>query len=266
MADLGGVEAKLKRAESHITELQVLIGARFDVNTDFFRREEHTDPSKYVYKIDVVPKVDPEWKVIIGETIFNMRSALDHLAQQLVEFDKGTPDKHTQFPIRESIFNEHGKESLTTIRPGRRSRAIVQAVEAVQPYQRGHDFAKHHLWILNHLSNIDKHRLLLSAVSRIDPTASWWGSDLGAPPISPQFTWHPLEDGDEVASFEFGDAKPDPDFDPHLSLTVSLDEGPPNGIIRIFPVVQLLAAIHWYIGFNISMEFAPLMVVPFEWP
>jgi len=98
---------------------------------------------------------------IIGDCLYNMRSALDSLVCGLVR--KRWPAKecgrHIQFPVldgsskwpseRGRLVNELADDALTLI-------------ESLQPYHRPQDALQlDPLWILNHLCNLDKHRSTL---------------------------------------------------------------------------------------------------------
>ncbi|WP_139205445.1 hypothetical protein [Plantibacter sp. MMLR14_011] len=94
------------------------------------------------------------WPVILGDAVHNARSALDHLAWQLVVKDGGNPSRRTQFPIAgtpadlaKRVKNDLSGCSLTT----------KNRVRQLQPFKDG----THSFWALNELDNWDKHRLLL---------------------------------------------------------------------------------------------------------
>lgn len=104
------------------------------------------------------------------------------MAWQLVLVDGGQPDETTDFPIYLSDQTKKGNPRRVNIAPGIRDRRILDALVDVQPFTEakyGHDPAADHLWILNRLDNIDKHRLLLAVVHRLDYRGVWWGSDEG---------------------------------------------------------------------------------------
>lgn len=78
--------------------------------------------------------MDPQWRLQIGEILFNLRSCLDHLAWQLVILDGGKPGEYTQFPIRETPFSKAGNLTATQIVPDIKCAQILEALEEVQPY------------------------------------------------------------------------------------------------------------------------------------
>lgn len=46
------------------------------------------------------------WAAIVGETVHNLRSALDHLIWECVRLSGGEPGDHTAFPLRRSVPEE----------------------------------------------------------------------------------------------------------------------------------------------------------------
>jgi hypothetical protein len=111
----------------------------------------------------------PEWGVQIGEIAHNLRSALDGLVYQLA-YLRTTPKapERTQFPIFRSRHDRKtvkGRQ-INGFHPGsdRHIRLLAPIhqtrLERLQPYRRGRGGGKNPLWLLNELSNSDKHRLI----------------------------------------------------------------------------------------------------------
>jgi len=120
----------------------------------------------YVLRVKPVP---PDASAIVGDLLHNLRSALDHLAFQLVV--KGTegvgvpdgrkhPFRHVQFPIFDSA-DEYAMRKLKCTK-GMKGEAVA-AIDEVMPYKEGNE----RLWQLHRLNNIDKHRLLLLVAARL---------------------------------------------------------------------------------------------------
>jgi hypothetical protein len=107
-----------------------------------------------------------EIAILAGEMLYQMRSALDHLAFELVKRNPKIAiidpkwEKNAQFPLRTSIPNCQpalAKEKLSNDLPGVSDKALT-FIESLQPYNRG--TANTWLGFLCELSNIDKHRHL----------------------------------------------------------------------------------------------------------
>jgi hypothetical protein len=163
---LRSIDAKLDRAENHLRSIEDVIDD--EAVTDLMKTR--TDRDRYgrvrvrVREIDEFPGV---WDAWIGECIYNMRSALDHLAYGLnIIGSRQDPPPNwgiSQFPIYSdrSTYRHGGKR-------GRPAKGLIQyfprgakaAVERVQPYHgRKNDPAgARRLSDLAELSNIDKHR------------------------------------------------------------------------------------------------------------
>ena len=100
---------------------------------------------------------------IIGDAIQNLRSALDHFANQLMLVNLGVPesDRESEFPIR----NTAGKYEATIRgmeKQGFLRKDAVDPLLRVQAYKGGDG---HQLWVLNRLNNVDKHRIILAVGS-----------------------------------------------------------------------------------------------------
>src|SRR6478735_5506296 len=83
-ASLEGCRAKLRRAEHHLQVAEGKFAAfrerhpiRITVDRDLYQ-------SAYVFRAWDVREPDPDWALIIGDAAHNARSALDHLAYQLL--------------------------------------------------------------------------------------------------------------------------------------------------------------------------------------
>jgi hypothetical protein len=110
------------------------------------------------------------WGVIVGDAVHNLRSALDHLAWQVVSRDGGDPTEQTMFPIVDdaAYWSKAARRRL----PGAsyESRSFF---EELQPYQRSRDprmVKRQPLYVLRELSNIDKHRVVHPAWAAVRAT------------------------------------------------------------------------------------------------
>ena len=97
-----------------------------------------------------------DYSIRIGEIAYNLRSALDHLVWQLVIFNGREPSSRNEFPIyfREDQYAAYAEHKLK----GMKQRHI-DAIRLFQPFQEG-SVVGSHLWMLNSICNIDKHRHL----------------------------------------------------------------------------------------------------------
>lgn len=175
--DLSGVRLKLDRAEHHIESLRAEIQTfRQRKPKPFgFRTEKRSglDGSVEYVLYAIVREPPPrEWALIIGDAVQNIRSALEHLVYEL-----STPTgqrRGTQFPIfdDECRFKVLGEPKIATIKGDER-----KLIERVQPYNAEKIPRNDPLAILNKLSNLDKHRLLVTTVAAVSEQETWVGSD-----------------------------------------------------------------------------------------
>ncbi len=108
-------------------------------------------------------EANPTFAVIVGETVQNIRSALDYLIYELVRHTRGRkPRLQTQFPLYVAAGDFYGRRYQIKELPGELRRRIRK----LQPYQFP-DPGTHPLAVLNKLSNADKHRLLLATTTRL---------------------------------------------------------------------------------------------------
>lgn len=263
--ELAGVKLKIQRAYSHLSKLEQSIEKALDSSGERFSSEFDPQTKQQVYRAHDLPEIDPEWSLIVGDLLHNMRSALDHLAWQLVILDKGIPGDQTHFPVRETPFSKNGKLTTTQLQPPVKDPRILAALEACQPY-RGVDgepaqLDRNQLWWLHRLNIIDKHRLLLVVVCVLDSNQMWWGGNPNEPVPKLKISTAPLKEGSPVAWFDWGNAEPPPHFNPHLSLTISLNEPEILGSVRVFPmplVTMLDAIIKWTEWEVVMAYFEPL--------
>lgn len=182
----------------------------------------------------VYAKVDREppalLSVIVGDILHNLRSALDHLAWQLVQFAGAKPGFHTKFPIHDTEKSwvreiEHRRRSgdrpspLQGVDPTHR---VWTFIEGIQPYHGGE--CADALTNLRALSNADKHRALLlsggvtnpeeiAAVLHWNPEAVLISQSIELKP------GQPLKDHTPVARLLFDPTKPDPQMNVYGGLT-----------------------------------------------
>jgi hypothetical protein len=162
-------EVKLVRAAKHLRAIKRCI-------TAYSTSKPHRIISKAKGKKRLnIPKPPPrEICILVGEMVYQMRSALDHLAFDLVKQNpSGKPlphewDKHTQFPLYLTIPT-HGKPRVPHPLPApyniftgqlpNISMKTFTFIESVQPYYRN-NIVGNCLRFLVEISNIDKHRYL----------------------------------------------------------------------------------------------------------
>lgn len=159
---LDGVDLRIERAKDQLAVLDDAVTPFLEGKRGAFVGELDRDTGEYVFRIggDQPPLY---WGITVGEIAHELRAALDNLLWQLVVVRGNTPDGRNQFPITESkgAWDSEIKkrERLQGIEPG-----DVAFIQAAQPYHHGPYWSKRHLLaLLQHLNNIDKHRVLHAA-------------------------------------------------------------------------------------------------------
>jgi hypothetical protein len=212
-----GCRTKIDRAKQHIRDAETTIRTFLDTKPYVVGTKRNPQTRELIYYLVSVRETPHELAAIAGDALQNLRSALDHLAYQLVFVgtNGNGPFDHVYFPIFDDVVKyEAGKHGRVK---GMRSDAI-SAIDAVKPYRGGDDT----LWRLHKLNNSDKHRLLLtvgSAYRSVDigghlhrKLVEAFPESSGSPAISlhlrPADRLCPLKAGDELF-IDQADAKVD---------------------------------------------------------
>jgi hypothetical protein len=156
MADhpLDGIKLKLVRAQKHLDDVMGMLSL-IKVGQCCITPERNENLGLLVQRISIQPKPPPELSVVIGDFLFGVRSALDHLIWQLVIHDGGSPTSRNMFPISSApaLFNKAVAKRRRLEGMSPKTCAII---ESLQPYHTGNEA----LGRLDTLHNTDKHRAL----------------------------------------------------------------------------------------------------------
>jgi hypothetical protein len=156
---LNDARARVARAEEHIARLESQCASILAPNTTIV---VGTHNSPLLGIPPNIPQAPPILSILVGEAIYNLRSALDYLVYELVYLDGGKLKNDTNFPIVET---EKEWNNLFPRKKGGKKRrtdwfyvlspAHQAAIKRFQPCQKC-------LWMrtLSSLSNPDKHRRL----------------------------------------------------------------------------------------------------------
>jgi hypothetical protein len=236
---------------------------------DRYRIVGKFDPetAKYVYRVYDLPTVDPEWTLEVGEILYQLRSALDHLTWQLVKRDGGTPNEQTQFPVKASPNDKNGKPIPlpNLVSPRIKDEAVLKLIDECQPYESGlgerltlAQAKTTPIWHLSVLNIVDKHRLLLVVASVLDSDSMYWGLGDDDPVPTFKLNTAPLKEGDPVAWFDFGGVEPPLHFDAHPAIRVTLRD-PEARALWLHPLVGVIENLCWWVEWEIvNLRFRPL--------
>jgi hypothetical protein len=155
-------ELKLDRAREHMRSLDTEWRRWREGEPYSFIHEPDTDTSEYVIKVQIFEQPPARFALILGDCVYNIRAALDNLAYELaVAAHKGQPlpmkvADGSAFPIciTQRAFRSQRKGKIGGMVP--RAQATIQML---QPYRRWNKGTSDPLWLIDRLSNVDKHRL-----------------------------------------------------------------------------------------------------------
>jgi len=158
--------AKVLRAREHTVALIEELNIFYATNPYEYQVRETGDGRRTYYISRMEPFPD-RISVILGDVFQNLRSALDHLAWQIVEAAGNQPTQRTAFPITDREINysaikdfEKGNGRLVA---GWNPKAL-KILDNIKPFKGGNQM----LWQLHKLNNIDKHRKLFTAFADFD--------------------------------------------------------------------------------------------------
>lgn len=153
------IAVKVERAREHLASLSAEVREYLDSKPYAVGVKRDPDSRRLIYFVAGVRPASLRLSAILGDTIHNLRSALDHLAYQLVWVGTGKlPSSHVYFPIADDQpkYLEQRRRQLEGAAP-----AAIATLDGLKPYKGGND----ELWRLHKLNNVDKHRVLITAGS-----------------------------------------------------------------------------------------------------
>jgi hypothetical protein len=222
VADFNGVRQKLKRAQVHLEALNDTLdvgGGPYGLAID-----PDPEPGYYLVKTQLRRSLDG-LPPLVGDLLYNLRSALDHMVWQLVLANGGTPDRKRQMPIgfSEAWFNSKAKVQLAGVHDD-----ATTAIRTFQPFRVSDEGQRKvdPLWLLSELENVDKHRLL--HVVALAPADAYLRFDPRFPLVLGEsielfdLSGRVLEDGTQLARIRL-DREPKMEMDTQLGVLVFLE-------------------------------------------
>lgn len=162
------IRKKMYRAHQNFEELTAEVGRYFKSNPGKLVPQQESTPDTIIAAFQTKDSLPSRMPLIAGDCLQNLRSSLDYLVWELVLAEGKEPGKHNSFPIcsgpTADVFEDaikwHGK------RPGCLEGIPLNAVAEIrnlQPCRLGDDWQKDFLWVLNELTNLNKHRRIILA-------------------------------------------------------------------------------------------------------
>ncbi len=157
------VVSKIKWADKHIADFRAA-AERFNKGNPYeFAVETDANTGQKAYVVTKVSPIQPEIRLVIGDAIQNLRSALDYLACCLVTAGGGRITTNTCFPITDIVPTTPEQQSAFERKVHGMRQDAIDAIRAVKPYKGGDDT----LWRLHRLNIVDKHRMLMAAATAV---------------------------------------------------------------------------------------------------
>lgn len=161
--DLNGVLAKIGRAEYHIDCLRHETATFLSREPCPWRSRVESKPAgdhciRYCLYAVITEGPPPDWAIIAGDALHNLRSATDHLLRALMR-PTSAQGGYIKFPIHvdECEFRVRAKGTMKRLEPVHRA-----FIQELQPYHWDEVKRPHHpLVTLQKLSNLDKHESLI---------------------------------------------------------------------------------------------------------
>lgn len=154
------VRRKIDRAKTHIDTLGSTVRQFLESRPYVIATKRDPQTRRLTYYAASVEEPPEELCEIAGDAFHNLRSALDHLAWQLVVAAGSTPTSDTAFPIYDDAakYRDHAPWRMRGM-----AEPAVRAIDALEPWKGGKNDA---LWRLHRLDIVDKHRDWLVIGSR----------------------------------------------------------------------------------------------------
>jgi hypothetical protein len=157
---------KTERARSHINALAAEVSDFSLSSPCHLVIGGNDDPEFKVFELKKTSPIPENIYLIAGDAVHNLRSALDHLAYDLVRIEiskQGNKSQeklleHVQFPI--AADSHRVNNAIKTNQIDKAGKMVENAVRALRPYRGGN----YGLCALHDLDRIDKHRLIIPVI------------------------------------------------------------------------------------------------------
>lgn len=226
------IRTKVQRAKQHLGNLKIARDRFIESEPYVVESKKNPKPGYVDFYLANIQAPPDEIGLIAGDVIHNLRSALDHLAYQLVLVNSATPTTQTCFPI-------FGSAQIVTTRTRQvqgMAQTAVDAINAANSYQGGTD----ELWWLHKLDIADKHHAPLLTLMRvaeadIEVPGGFWQPGFRWPGFAMPGFGTPLKGGDIFFTCE-------PGVEDYTKIRFDVTLSDPQSI-KGFPLVILLEKI-----------------------
>jgi len=237
------------RAEQHLEEVKAHMAAYAAKHPYGAVRARQPKGQRdiWLYRLKMLEQPDPMIAVIIGEILYDLRSALDHIAVSMAPNSRkskaGYPVEVTDPFAKDAdgafIYDEERRRSFTSKIKGIPADAVAMIMHS-QPYTREYSELET-LALLNRLENADKHRELVTLGAGIMDIRTI----VTAPKAAIQQRADGFrEDGAEVAKFKFIESPPPPESEVQVDVrgtaSVAIKVGGLQGNLAMPQTLEIL--------------------------
>jgi hypothetical protein len=154
MAAFDGPKLKIRRARHHIEDARSQIGAFLARQPYRVQIETDPDPAYQRLTLQSLEPLPDEIPLVVGDAIHNLRSALDHLAGDLVRLNNKS-DKKVSWPT--SRDKASLQKRIKETKMNRASDDVLKMIRGLAPYPGGNDG----LIALHDMDIVDKHQIIV---------------------------------------------------------------------------------------------------------
>ncbi len=232
---------KIHQAERHIEAINQYVHLWESLEPNGMRRHLNADNTFYEYTLVAIYPPLIDFGIAIGEFAYQLRSALDQIVYAMSLFPTNlrgnaleSAERSTSFPIMRSRDDDRIWSLLQYVPENIRGRAW-EAINLVQPYQRGSTAEQDPLALLDQMNIRDKHRILAPATS---------GFTIDQMNIDPriQTMQGSVKNGDIVARVP-ADLDPEADFDRRITRVITIPITRPTGGIQLARIAEIYACV-----------------------
>ncbi len=243
---------KIQWAKKHIENLQASLDA---IESRPYPVKVKRDPEtrERVYYATKVPEIPSDFALSAGDVLYNLRSALDHLACALVLANGGKITIRTGYPIVENAPKTDRDKARIAEKVQGMGQEAKDYILSTQPYRQGNSA----LARLHKLNIRDKHRLLLTftiAMAKFNIGQHWRATRVGKAqghvPDHWVMTMVPLLEEGQRLLVDPPNAKIN--VNPDVRLQIMVNE---VGVCEREPLIQVLkTSLYWVQGITADCE------------
>jgi len=253
---------KISRAEKHLEDLKPIISNYID-SRPYVLTKDSSDES-CPYRIHMTSSVPRDISLISGDFIYNIRSALDHLAAAL---NPPSRRRRVYFPIFWKGVWEEFSEGEDQGKLGDRRNwnsstremapEAVEIIKRLQPDYDANDSDKkvHFLHGVNLLSNYDKHFEFPAVLAGIGQLTVTWVLDGISQVVTDARDWGMFKEGTRVSQIPAGATNVEMDAKARVVIRVTNPNGEVNIPVFFEHVLEMVRD-------RIAVPLSPYLYVP----